>query len=680
MRRRWLALMVAAAMFAPAAVSAAEGAMATWLSPQPGEIVSGGRVEIAIGYNTQSNIRVSSLELYADGKFVVRKVLVTPQSRGVCSFYWDTTRVEQGTHNIVVKVFAGDQMISKVYGTATVGPARGKSGLIDVKPPIVTFANIKSGDVLKGTKTIKMNAADDSGQSPMVSLLVDDVLKLLRNTPPYQYDLDTTTYPDGDHSLKTYAYDAAGNRSDPAVVKVSFRNGSDKPIVTTMNINAEVAPDVSSASVSAVPPSIGVSAQSSIKESGRTAPSIEPSRSIAPAVAAAKVEPKPKTVAAMPRTEIAPKPALPAPKLESKLKPALIAASGELRASHPSPKPDARMAAALPVVKTAATAQKPVAPALSVKPARAPSPATSPNVRKTNASPAISAGLVATKPAADQGVQLSGIRSTSASHLPAIKQAKVIPESVHAATSAAPRVSEPEPVLAAPKPAGAPRPNEPVTVAIAPQSLSARATDHKPAAHEAASTAPAAVNMPVGSGVRNVAVHRQAATVKTTELAFGKISSAVSAAPATIAAPALSKSDLKRVQVAMAPDVRSAISRTATSPAIGRPPAVPKNAEAKLEKKFACPASGKVKARTFFENMGGVLFWDPATHIVTVCINDMVLELRIGSKIARVNGHDLQMRTAPYLANGRTIFEADTFTQALALLDSLRTVGKAEVH
>lgn len=655
--------------------------MATWLSPQPGEIVSGGRVEIAIGYNTQSNLKVSSLELYADGKFVVRKVLVTPQSRGVCSFYWDTTRVEQGTHNIVVKVFAGDQMISKVYGTATVGPARGSSGLIDVKPPIVTFANIKSGDVLKGTKTIKMNAADDSGQSPMVSLLVDDVLKLLRNTPPYQYDLDTTTYPDGDHSLKTYAYDAAGNRSDPAVVKVSFRNGVEKPVITTMNVNREAAPDVSSAAVSTVPPSVSVSAQSSIRESGRTAASVEqPSRSVAPAVAEARVEPKPQKVAAAPKAEVTAKAVLPAAKLQSAIKTASVAASSELRASHSAPMPDTRMAAVPPAARTAASASTQAAPALTSKTVKTASPVAGLEIRKTNASPTTTSIATAAKPAVLESSQRSGVRPTSVSRIPEPRPSGPTPRSVPAVTSAVPRVSETRTAVASPEPVvGNAKPSEPVRMAMSSQPISPRITDPRPAPGNAASSAPALYDTPIGSGVKNVPAERQEGNVRSTKLAPSRITNAVSAAPAS-SAPVLSKSDLKRVQVAMAPDLPSAIERSSPSAAISSPPAQSENVKARLEKKLVVAATGKVKARTFFEKMGGVLFWDPATHTVTVCINNMVLELRIGSKIARVNGHDMQMKTAPYLSNGRTIFEADTFTQALALMDSLRTVGKAEMR
>jgi hypothetical protein len=687
--RRWIALMLVGAMFAPGAACAAEGVMATWLSPQQGQIVSGGRVEIAIGYNTQSKLKVSTLELYVDGQFHSRKVLQTPQSRGVCSFFWDTTRVAQGPHNLVVKVFAGDQVISKVYGTGTVGPNPISRGVVDVTPPVVTFANIKSGDVLKGVSTVKMNAADDSGQSPMVSLLVDNVLKLLRNTPPYQYDLDTTAYPDGDHSLKTYAYDTAGNRSDPAVANVTFRNGVDKPIVTTLNVNPKPAPNAASARMStSVPPAISIDARPSIRESGRTEARIEPSHSaVAPTVAAPKPT-EPKLVAIAPKPEPAPKPALAAAKLQSKLKPASAATSADIKPSHAAPKPDARIAAAAPDVRAIAPAPKPAPPALAPRPARMASAASVPALRKTTAQPTPSATHAAARPAIIESAQLSGVRSSSAAHLPEARTtAKPAPAPTAATHSAAPRVAEhktaataPAPKPTAPKPVpAAPIPSGLTRMAMAPSSLAPRATAHASNPTTGVASAPVIVDKPVSSSTRNAIVEHKATAVKTARLASGRASELASAAPNIVRPPALSKAALKRVRVAMAPDVRGAGGQTCPSPAIASPPAVPKSAKAKLEKPVV-RTSGRVKARTFFEKMGGVLFWDPRTHTVTVCLRDMVLEMRIGSKLARVNGHKMAMRSAPYLVRGRTIFESGTFSQACALMESLRTVGKAEVR
>lgn len=225
-------------MLMPAIAGIAEAAVTSWLSPSPGQLVPSGKVEVAIGYNTQSDAKVTTLELYVDGKFYARKVLTTAQARGVASFWWDATRAAKGSHDLVVKVFAGDKLLSKLTGSATIGGSSGGTGgsVWDTRPPTVRFSNIKAGDVLKGETRIRMDAYDDSGKNPMVSLLVDNSLKLLRNTPPYAYDLDTTTYTDGGHQLQTYAYDEAGNKSDPAVVKVEFKNGQQKPVVTSMTV------------------------------------------------------------------------------------------------------------------------------------------------------------------------------------------------------------------------------------------------------------------------------------------------------------------------------------------------------------------------------------------------------------------------------------------------------------
>ena len=138
----------------------------------------------------------------------------------------------------------------------------GGSVFYNTRPPVVTFANVKSGDVLSGTATIKMKANGDNGECPLVSLLVDHALKLIRNRPRYEYDLDTTTYADGSHELQTYAYDNDGNRSDPAVVKVVFNNNLIKrPIVSSLDVKpAEPAGEEGQDRVNDLPPVAVISA------------------------------------------------------------------------------------------------------------------------------------------------------------------------------------------------------------------------------------------------------------------------------------------------------------------------------------------------------------------------------------------------------------------------------------
>jgi len=229
--RRLVSAILAASMMMPAFAGIAEAAIATWLSPLPGQKITARYVEVSVGYNTESQLKVTRLELWVDGKLYENKALVQPQSRGVCSFWWDTAKSGRGSHDLVVRIYAGNEQIAVVSGTGTVG-----EGGYDLRPPTVRFSNIKSGDVLTGTARIEMIASDDSGRPPIVSMHVDNALKMLSNRPPYVCELNTAEYPDGSHELRSVAYDNAGNKSDPAVAKVDFRNNQKRPVVVEMNV------------------------------------------------------------------------------------------------------------------------------------------------------------------------------------------------------------------------------------------------------------------------------------------------------------------------------------------------------------------------------------------------------------------------------------------------------------
>lgn len=253
--RRVLSMVVAMSMTLSAVASAVEAAVATWLAPQPGQTYATRDIEVAVGYNTHSDLNVTKLELWVDGKLHAKKVLARPEPRGVCSFWWNTAGYSDGPHNLAVKIYAGSDLISTVSSTGTVGNFRS-----DVRPPTISFTNIKNGDVLKGITTLKINAKDDSGESPVVSLLVDKSLKLVQNRPPYDYDLDTTSYTDGDHEIRSFAFDGAGNKSDAAVVQVAFKNGAEKPVVAALNVKSHPNPESFDEAPSEAVPSISGSA------------------------------------------------------------------------------------------------------------------------------------------------------------------------------------------------------------------------------------------------------------------------------------------------------------------------------------------------------------------------------------------------------------------------------------
>ena len=234
---RLIGIAVVAAMMTSALALTAGAAVGTWLAPTPGRKITARNVEVSVGYNTQSDLRVTRLELWIDGRYNAARSLVRPESRGVCSFWWDTARFSRGSHELAVKIFAGDELVATVSGAGSIGTAA-----YNLRAPNVRFANVKSGDVLKGVTSVKMAVSDDGAEPPIVSLLVDNALKFLTNRRPYVYGLDTTRYADGGHELQTFAYDSSGNRSDPAVVKVLFRNNLEKPVVAAMNVESGPAP------------------------------------------------------------------------------------------------------------------------------------------------------------------------------------------------------------------------------------------------------------------------------------------------------------------------------------------------------------------------------------------------------------------------------------------------------
>ncbi len=247
-------------MMTPAFASAAEAAIGTWLSPPAGQRIMTRTVEVSVGYNTHSKLKITRLECGSTASSTRARTLPILNREG-CARFRGIPR-KPGAARMISSSSSTryNDLVSNVTGTGTVGGG----AFYDTRPPVVTFANVKSGDVLRGTALIKLNTVDDNGQAPLVSLLVDHALKLIKNRPPYEYDLDTTTYADGSHELQTYAFDGAGNKSDPAVVKVTFSNNLKRPLVSTLDVKpAEPAGEEGQDTVGSLPPVAVISALAS---------------------------------------------------------------------------------------------------------------------------------------------------------------------------------------------------------------------------------------------------------------------------------------------------------------------------------------------------------------------------------------------------------------------------------
>ena len=195
-------------------VLGASGQQVALLAPKSGQKVSGRQVEIAVGYNLGS-ISATRVKAYVDGKDVASKAPDPPGSRGVVSLMWNTGGFADAQHKVTVKVYASDE----IAGSAECSVIVDNRGL-DMSVPSIKFSDVKTAK-----DELIVEARDDSGQDPIVSILVDESIKGIKNHAPYSWGWASMALPPGKHILDAYATDNAGNRADAVSVEIVIENG-----------------------------------------------------------------------------------------------------------------------------------------------------------------------------------------------------------------------------------------------------------------------------------------------------------------------------------------------------------------------------------------------------------------------------------------------------------------------
>lgn len=191
-----------------------DGVYVTILSPTPGSSYDGTKqVEVSAFYQASMNDGgVTTLELYIDGHEAAKKQLDSPEARGVVSFLIDPTVLAVGRHHIVVRAAASDAEVNSAATELSIdgdNSPLGSAGAIADTPPQLFIASPGPDTTVAGTVKIKVNAHDDSGKPPYVSLFIDHAFKTLRNYPPFTFDWDTTRVANGYHTIEVYGYNDA---------------------------------------------------------------------------------------------------------------------------------------------------------------------------------------------------------------------------------------------------------------------------------------------------------------------------------------------------------------------------------------------------------------------------------------------------------------------------------------
>lgn len=181
---------------------------------------------------------VTTLELYVDGQQEAIKKLDNPEDRGVVSFIISPGTLSAGSHEVVVRVSASDaEIASAKTGLNISQPVEADSGpdvssaiggtSDDGAPPAVAIMAPLSNASVSGTVDIKVDAHDDSGKPPYVSLFIDHNFKTLRNFPPFDFAWDTTRVANGPHTIEVWGYneEEAVGHAQPLTVLVNNPGG-----------------------------------------------------------------------------------------------------------------------------------------------------------------------------------------------------------------------------------------------------------------------------------------------------------------------------------------------------------------------------------------------------------------------------------------------------------------------
>jgi subtilisin family serine protease len=180
-------------------------------SPTAGSSLSG---SVAVYANATDNVGVVRVEFYRDAGILLGTD--TTASFGLYDITWNSSTAAAGAHTLYAKAYdQGGNVTTSAAVNVTV---------LDTTPPTVAITSpANGGTVAKNTVvTIQATASDDVGVT-RVELYVGTTLACTDTTSPYTCAWTVPKGASQQFSLQARAYDAGGNVSASAVVRVTSR-------------------------------------------------------------------------------------------------------------------------------------------------------------------------------------------------------------------------------------------------------------------------------------------------------------------------------------------------------------------------------------------------------------------------------------------------------------------------
>jgi hypothetical protein len=611
------------------------GPMVQIVQPAQGQTVTG-VIWIDVGYSTDTDAPIATLELYINDQLARRSNLASPEKAGTRSFQWDFSTAAASTHTISAKAIDTEGAAGMATITVTVRRAEAvtRPGSRDTIPPTINIYYPAHGAKVSDTVEIQAEARDDVGVEAVYFYIDGRLHKMIYNNPPYYAHWDTTRETDGNHVLEAVAVDAAGNEGKSAQVTVIVENHS----MTRMPVSdSSLQPMAAAETPIAAAPEL-------VQPEAATPTPVVPATQAQSEIPAPPMLPEPPAIAAQPEvlaaevepTTVAAEPRSTAPSAIAPVAPAQVAVSsssglgGQLIALAP----------------TAAGVSGDISSPRATSPAR-----TLPRVVHTVGA-TVAPGQPVVPSVPTHGT-LAIVRDTAKTHPPltAVGDAAVSPMLATAAdTTGDLQVAYAE---TGGRATLTPRTSTPQVTALppAPQPAAATLDASIPELRLITHVAPTAATPPQllpqrTSGTTTVTPLREvepAVAESSSELRPTPSASTIAMVPRTSMpaanrtavpelAPAVAKSPVQDISIVFDGTVLNLRAAPETIDGIATGP-----------------------LRELFERSDGVLYWFPATREVRAIGDGVDLHLSIGDPTVQVNGVAQQMSLAPYIKQGRTM-------------------------
>lgn len=188
---------------------------ATSTYPSEGQTVSG--LITATAY-ADSKSGITKVDFYLDG------TLIGSSTAAPFSIPFDTTKYSNGLHKLQVKGSGSGGVkanVTNFYIQNTQGGTTPPPPSSDITAPTVSITSPSSGNTLKATVTVQVNATDNVGVAN-VDLYINNQFVAGKTISPYEFIVDTLKYPNGKAIIKAIAFDAAGNSASTQInIKIS---------------------------------------------------------------------------------------------------------------------------------------------------------------------------------------------------------------------------------------------------------------------------------------------------------------------------------------------------------------------------------------------------------------------------------------------------------------------------